>query len=178
MLARLFRCPSDNLYQRPKLSEKYPYRYSYALNKLLVGWSIAGNKYTIFGSPNLLYPNSPNGAPRFGFFFNGKFNSIRNPSQFVLLIDQDELTCDDGSFQPNASYWNTAGVEALAARHVRTFHFAKLNGASPGPNVNTRGNVIFCDGHGGLITRKQSLSQKYSASLDPDPTTPPFYPAE
>jgi prepilin-type N-terminal cleavage/methylation domain-containing protein/prepilin-type processing-associated H-X9-DG protein len=159
-LEEVFRCPSDNLFSRPKnpAGDK-AYRYSYSLSDLFTNPIQAS-----VGAP----AGSPKGA-RFGFTFNGKISSIRGSSERVLVICEDEQTIDDGVFKPVAAEWATGTINAVAARHESKFKKAKSSGGDIKPNENARGNVGFCDGHGEFMSRKDALSQKYSGSAAPDP---------
>src|SRR5829696_2648899 len=101
--------------------------------------------------------NAPAGLPagaRFGFTFNGKISSIRNPSERVLLVCEDEQTLDDGVFKPVAANWNTGVINAVAGRHEAKYKKAKSGITDPKKNENARGNVGFADGHGEFMSRK------------------------
>jgi len=104
-----------------------------------------------------------------GFLFTGKISSIRTPSQFLLVVCQDEQTLDDGVFKPAAANWLSGTPEVVAARHESKYRPAKSSAADTKQNVNSRGNVGFCDGHVEFLSRKDALSQKYSGSATPDP---------
>jgi len=154
-LESLFRCPSDNLVYRKKNPDK-PYRYSFSMNDLVT-------------NPVQTYANT-SGGPAFGkgqrstFTFSGKISSIKNQSQIVLLVCEDEQTIDDGVFKPQALNWDTGDINAVAARHEN-----KFKKATTGFNVNARGNVSFCDGHGEFMSRKDAISQRYSGNPNQDP---------
>ena len=166
-LEAVFRCPSDNLMSRPPPATK-AYRYSYAMNDLFlpgVNGKIEPADYTAYTVPT----PAPGNSQRNGFKFNGKINSIRTPSQYVLLVCQDEQNLDDGVFKPNAAKWavNMAG-DHVAARHENKFKSQKTVSGT-GTNVNARGNVGFCDGHAEFLSRKEAISQRYSGHPLPDP---------
>jgi len=159
----VFRCPSDNLLNRPKAYQgtgTKAYRYSYSISDH-------------FANPvQQCKPAPPAGVPagaRNGFVFNGKISSIRTPSEKVLFICEDEQTIDDGIFSPQASQWATNAVNAVASRHENKYRTAKVSATDLNPNVNSRGNVGFCDGHAEFMSRKEALSQRYSGNWNPDP---------
>ncbi|MEO6435116.1 MAG: hypothetical protein ABIP55_05075 [Tepidisphaeraceae bacterium] len=158
-LEELFRCPSDNLLARPKTPAPgdKKYRYSYSMNDLYTNPLQAS-----VGAPAGL----PKGA-RFGSTFTGKISSIRGSSERVLIVCEDEQTIDDGVFKPAAANWASNPINAVASRHENKFK--KTSTAAGQPNVNARGNVGFCDGHGEFMSRKDAISQRYSGSATPDP---------
>jgi prepilin-type processing-associated H-X9-DG protein len=158
----VFVCPSDNRASRPADNPSMAYRYSYSMNDLFT-CDKGGKIQPSVGAPAGL----PAGA-RFGFTFNGKINSIRNPSERVLLVCEDEQTLDDGVFKPTAINWDTGMINAVAARHEAKFKRAK-SGIDTKKNENARGNVGFADGHGEFMSRKDAISQRYSGSATPDP---------
>jgi prepilin-type N-terminal cleavage/methylation domain-containing protein/prepilin-type processing-associated H-X9-DG protein len=167
-LDELYRCPSDNLQQRNKWQQdttKARYDYSYAVNDLFFN--------PIQGADTTDYTTAlPVGAPkgqRNGFVFNGKINSIRQPSEKFMLVCQDEITIDDGLFKPNSAKWANNAGDQVAARHESKYRGAKTSAADTAKNVNARGNVGFCDGHGEFLSRKDTLSQRYSGHPLPDP---------
>jgi prepilin-type processing-associated H-X9-DG protein len=166
-LEELYRCPSDNLFQRNKWQQdtsKPRYNYSYAVNDLF---------FNPIQPPDVTdypVPASPiDKFSRFGFRFTGKISSIRASSEKTMLVCQDEQTIDDGVFKPNAAKWANNVGDQLAARHENKFKAVKTSKGDTRPNVNARGNVAFVDGHGEFLTRKQAISQKYSGHPLPDP---------
>jgi prepilin-type N-terminal cleavage/methylation domain-containing protein/prepilin-type processing-associated H-X9-DG protein len=165
-LDELFRCPSDNLANRPNPGKAY--RYSYSMNDLFLpgtGGTPQPADVTSYPAP----PTPPQKGQRNGFFFNGKIGSIRTPSQYVMLVCQDEQNLDDGVFKPNAAKWiaDQAG-DQVAARHENKFKSQKTVSGT-GTNTNARGNVGFCDGHAEFLSRKEAISQRYSGHPLPDP---------
>jgi len=166
-LDEVFRCPSDNLPMRPNAANngKNPYRYSYAMNQLFTVPVRAAGAPTSDGKT---YPN----VARDGFSFNGKINSIRRPSEHILLVDEDELTIDDGVCVLNPNNWATGSVNAVASRHELKIKKAKGLVNNVAGTEDARGNVTFCDGHGEFMSRKESL--KSSRTGRPDPNPPGF----
>jgi prepilin-type N-terminal cleavage/methylation domain-containing protein/prepilin-type processing-associated H-X9-DG protein len=157
-LEEVFRCPSDNLQTRGKADATVgAYRYSYSMNFLVT------NPIKTIGAFD----------PRvrsWGMFY-GKLASIKTPSNIVLLICQDELTIDDGYFNPNPTQWTTGQCEMVATRHaLRNVSAANtVNPTATNRDDGSRGNVTFCDGHGEFMTRKDALRQKYTGNPNPDP---------
>ena len=163
----LYRCPSDNLQQRNKWQQdttKPRYDYSYAMNDLFMN-PLQPADVTDYTS----VPAGMAKGQRNGFMFNGKISSIRRPSENILLICQDEQTIDDGVFKPNAAKWANNAGDQVASRHENKFKGAKSSSSDPTKNVNARGNVGFCDGHAEFLSRKESISQRYSGHPLPDP---------
>src|SRR5262245_4283667 len=78
MLDAVYRCPSDNLQQRPAAvtNNNIIYRYSYSANELLL---TPVKQYLTVPS------NTPAGA-RFGFTFTGKYGSIKKVSDMIIYI--------------------------------------------------------------------------------------------
>jgi len=110
--------------------------------------------------------------------FSGKMSSIRNISQKILLICQDEKTLDDGAFVPNPYNWTVTGndsniSELVASRHSRANARANSKNTSGGNNKQgneeSRGNVGFCDGHAEFMGRKDALRQRNTGNPNPDP---------
>jgi prepilin-type N-terminal cleavage/methylation domain-containing protein/prepilin-type processing-associated H-X9-DG protein len=177
-LQDVYRCPSDNLEDRPKNSAdnnggRGAYRYSYALNDC-VAMSKSGPQNQ--GWPA---PNPPSGGvsadQRSWGHYSGKISSIKNPSDIIMFVCEDELTIDDGVFVPRPYNWGDKTIEAVATRHDLKIKKATGNvfGTS-NPNENGYGNVSFCDGHAGRMSRVDALRQKHSGNPYPDPVTPPF----
>jgi prepilin-type N-terminal cleavage/methylation domain-containing protein len=167
-LDEVFRCPSDNLAQRPNAANSglNPYRYSYSMNQLFtVPVRAAGNPTSngkTYGISNLT-------AERDGFSFNGRISSIRRPSDHILLIDEDELTIDDGVASLNPNNWAGGSVNAVASRHELKLKKAKGLVNNIAGTEDARGNATFCDGHGEFISRKESLKGIRTGRPDPDP---------
>lgn len=147
-LESVFRCPSDNLQQRPAATSgiNQKYRYSYSMN-------------TYYRNPVQA------GGTRADGTFTGKISSIKSPSEKILLVDEDENSIDDGVFNPNPANWQSASVNAVAARHE--LKYKKTTGTN---KQDARGNVVFCDGHGAFMSRKDALRQKYTGNPSPDPS--------
>jgi prepilin-type N-terminal cleavage/methylation domain-containing protein/prepilin-type processing-associated H-X9-DG protein len=158
----LFRCPSDTIESRNShadTSHGY-YRYSYSAN---IGYM----------NPIYSYGGYPKGQ-RIDGTFTGKYSSIRNASEKVLLICEDEKVIDDANFTPNPTNWGETDprkfIDLVASRHEsRTRRANTLYGPKDG-NEEARGNVGFADGHCEFFGRKDALRGKYSGNPTPDPT--------
>jgi prepilin-type N-terminal cleavage/methylation domain-containing protein/prepilin-type processing-associated H-X9-DG protein len=165
-LEQIFRCPSDSLLSRPSTADSSHgfYRYSYAAN---IAYLMPLNRFTD-------YANSPTrfaANVRSDGLFNGKISSIRRPSEKILLICQDEKTLDDGSFNLNPIlYMQSSGTtDLLASRHMGKTLKARSNMFTTEKNQDAWGNVAFCDGHAGKMTRRESARQRHTGNPNPDP---------
>ncbi len=146
-LELVFRCPSDNLLQRPAADpNRGADRYSYSMNILY------GNKKTDpFTGTQLL--NNP----------QRKFNQVKTPSQKIVLIDESENSINNGEYNPTVqstanlnAAGNTADYTAIAARH----EMKNLQNSAA-----ARGNVGFADGHGEFMSRSEAFMRIH---WDPD----------
>jgi prepilin-type N-terminal cleavage/methylation domain-containing protein/prepilin-type processing-associated H-X9-DG protein len=157
-LDAVYRCPEDNLQQRPSTADSSHgrYRYSYAMN-------------IAYATPVYTFTSSSSGR-RIDGVFNGKISSIRKPSEKILFICEDEKTLDDGSFTPDAlSFKNGLRCDLVSSRHdLKNRRATSLMTPGEG-NEDARGNVGFCDGHGEFFSRKDSLRGRYSGSPVADP---------
>lgn len=141
---QVFRCPSDNIEARQSTTGLNPrYRYSYAMNRFVD--RNAENKKM-------------------------KLASIRNSGSRILLIDEDEKQLDDGLFNPNPEQF-VAGLptEMLASRHELKKRKSSNQANANEGNEDGRGNVVFADGHGEVMSRKDSLRQRYTGNFKADP---------
>ncbi|WP_428937898.1 DUF1559 domain-containing protein [Fontivita pretiosa] len=135
-LEAIFRCPSDNLESRKNAAPDKIYRYSYSMNQYVVS-------------------TGPGSRAR-------SISKIKNTSERVLLVCEDEASINDGSFKPNYyNFVNGQGSDIIAGRHqLKTLVDRKV---AP---KDTRGNVAFCDGHAEFMSRADALKRKYSGNLD------------
>ncbi len=149
-LDNVFRCPSDNLDARPNSTDRGAYRYSYGMNTFYSGEKKGG---------------------RFDGNFTGRISSIKAPSEKISFICEDEITLDDGNFNPNPTQWASGNINGVAARHQAKRAAARSSTAASG-NVNqdAKGNVVFFDAHAEFFTRKDALRQRYTGNPQPDPT--------
>jgi prepilin-type N-terminal cleavage/methylation domain-containing protein/prepilin-type processing-associated H-X9-DG protein len=132
----IMRCPSDNFY-RANISVAGPYPLSYVMNGLMNFFDITVNRY-----------------------HGIKVSRIKNSSQKVLVLEESELTIDDGY----GSIWQGPSLNLMAARHDPTLK--QPDDVVTGLTVNggCRGNAVFCDGHGEYVDRNAVQTQ---ASYDP-----------
>jgi prepilin-type N-terminal cleavage/methylation domain-containing protein len=173
-LDAVFRCPADDYTARLSRADTShgAYRYSYAMN---IAWASPQTGKPPFAFAG--YPAVSGWAPRSGGAFNGKYSSIRDSANKVLLICEDYKTLDDGSFKPDAVDWSNASVviDLLSSRHDVHAKKASNRGFAPNGSVvqegneDCLGNVTFCDGHGAFFSRKDALRGKYSGNPSPDP---------
>lgn len=156
----VFRCPSDSCDARPPHSySQWQYLYSYSMNSWIV-WNDTLSFQT-------------------GYWHHWcRTQDIFNPSEVILLVDEDDQSIDDGS-------WLPAGTEAGTGQfvHNQISNRHDVNKDRPDANVagkydgTTRGNVVFCDGHGEFVTRQFAwMPQHYTPTNRPLPagyTDPP-----
>jgi prepilin-type processing-associated H-X9-DG protein len=167
-LESVYRCPSDILQARPNAMDngQKAYRYSYSMN---IAYTNPLFKFNTDDGNSVQYTN----GQRCDGMFSGKISSIKNSSQKVLLICEDEQTIDDGTYSPNAWKWvATSGntrVNAVSSRHQARRAKASNNTLGETGNEDARGNVVFCDGHGEFFGRKDALRSKFSGNPNKDP---------
>jgi prepilin-type N-terminal cleavage/methylation domain-containing protein/prepilin-type processing-associated H-X9-DG protein len=139
--ADVFRCPSDDVEVRPRiLTERYVYSYSF----------------------NFLFASNP-GLPRV------RAGNVKNASDKILVVEEDEISLDDGNFHPILVGTNIENY--LGTRHSRPHRqdWRKWNTkpAIQRPDRDERGNVAFADGHAGLVTREYTWDKRhYDPLLD------------
>jgi prepilin-type processing-associated H-X9-DG protein len=177
-LDSVFRCPSDNLQQRPKspAATDKKYRYSYSLNSNVGTTSNLEVQDPGWFGPTPSPTPRPKGMRAWGTF-TGKISSIKKPGDVLLYVCEDEQSIDDGVFSANPFNWDSGNINAIASRH--DLKVKKLRGPSgtvlaANKNENGRGNVSFADGHGEFMYRVDALRRKHSGNPYPDPTTAPF----
>lgn len=137
----VFRCPSDDVQARPRILTE-AYRYSYTLN--------------------LLFASNP-GLPQV------RLAAVRNASEKVLMMEEDEISLDDGNFHPQLYGTNIENV--LGTRHTarRRRDFASYYSMTKAqrPDRQERGNVAFADGHAAYVERQYLWDDRHY-----DPTKP------
>jgi prepilin-type N-terminal cleavage/methylation domain-containing protein/prepilin-type processing-associated H-X9-DG protein len=144
----IFLCPSDDPTFRTRFDTQrlgpVRYEYSYTMN----GWMASNGPLDM--------------RPR--------ITKVRNSSGKMLVLEEDELSLDDGHFLP--SYANHPSVpNMLGTRHNRPrrkdWQRWITQDLSIRPDRNERGNVVFVDGHVDFVTRA------FAAQLSSyDPTVP------
>jgi prepilin-type N-terminal cleavage/methylation domain-containing protein/prepilin-type processing-associated H-X9-DG protein len=176
----VFVCPSDTRSRPKTLTDRAGgrgnYAYSYSMNQCVT--MDKGNVPTQINWDGGAGP-TPAGFTKWdrswGPSYSGKLSGIKNPSNIILLVCEDEQTLDDGSFAGQPYQWGSGYINAVAARHELKNKKAKmLVFGSTNPNENGVGNVSFCDGHAETISRVDALRQKYTGNAYPDPIVAPF----
>ncbi len=128
-------CPADNLSRN--LTPVYP--YSYTMNAYICG-------------------NSASQSSGFPLSKATQFYCIDNPSNKILFLEEDGASMDDGSANLDPTVAGISGSNAtlalLSARHATGW---QINPDSPNSDGYV-GNVVFCDGHAGGITRAKAHS--------------------
>ena len=124
----VFRCPSDTTDVRPMPSySQWTYPYSYSINAWI------GQNQTIYS----LY-----------WHHWCRTQDVVNPSQIILFVDEDIQSIDDGSWLPTLNSLHNE----ISNRHD-TNRDANASGTAV-YEPTTRGNVVFCDGHGDFVQRQ------------------------
>ena len=131
--AGLFRCPSDDPQVRPRVLTE-PYRYTYTMN-----YKFASNVSRV------------------------THGSVRNASEKILLIEEDEISLDDGNFHPELRGTNIENY--LGTRHDRRRRHDYQSWFSKPPEQRPdreeRGNAAFADGHGEYVTRAYTWDPRH-----------------
>ena len=128
----LFRCPSDANW--PKLASGKDYKYSYTVNNKMTSSSGIGN---IIGTRAM------------------KLSNVRNSTQKVLLMEEDDSSVDDAA----AKIDGTSPPNTISVRHDRQRKYPEDLSKTPLPNLDRFGMVVYCDGHSDAMTRKMLLEQ-------------------
>ncbi len=166
-LETVFRCPSDVLDKRPASPgatdpTKPNYRYSFSANDLYMNPIQSGGGAT-------------RGERDGGTTFNGKISSIKNASERILIMDEDESSIDDGVMKPRDQAqrlaWQTSSLNAVSGRHdlKNKDKVGKNSAVASVFNRDARGNVGFADGHVSFFGRKDALKARHSGHAVPDP---------
>jgi prepilin-type N-terminal cleavage/methylation domain-containing protein/prepilin-type processing-associated H-X9-DG protein len=137
------RCPSDDTSRRSSVLTGGPYYYSYSMNQYMA---------STYCPP---------------------VAQIRNSSEKIVLIEENQLTINDGHWAP-PGYDDAAGTvldpsmtggDLLSIIHDRSIKNPQQDtGNSPLPNPDRRGNVNFADGHAEYVARSYA---HYIGRLDP-----------
>jgi prepilin-type N-terminal cleavage/methylation domain-containing protein/prepilin-type processing-associated H-X9-DG protein len=159
-------CPSDNVQAHPKeqvYGANIYYPYSYTMNYMM--------ECDLGSDAPSAYAWNNNETVKAG--------RIHSPSNKVLMLEESEITINDGSTilvdfsstanPPPLSSAIAGGLDAtslgqgdwLAVRHDPQVHHPDNNYNSkdygtpyPIPNTRGKGNVVFCDGHADWVTRE------------------------
>jgi prepilin-type processing-associated H-X9-DG protein len=166
--AAVFRCPGDDLQQRPKttlvpLNQDKTYYFSYSMND----WVDMPVRAVVGGQAANL---------RSWGTFNGKITSIRGASNIVMFACEDSITIDDGVLKLDPTRWTGNAQTANSGNYVNTVsgrHYTPgaLTASAITGNVNTDGygNASFCDGHAEEVSRKDVLRGIHSGNPIADP---------
>jgi prepilin-type processing-associated H-X9-DG protein len=139
--ADVFRCPSDDIQSRPRiLTERYVYSYTF----------------------NFLFASNP-GLPKI------RAGSVCNAADKILVVEEDEISLDDGNFHPILVGTNIENY--LGTRHARPRHedWQKWNTRplNQRPDREDGGNAAFADGHAAYIPRSYTWDKRhYDPLLD------------
>ena len=161
-LEAVFRCPADNLEQRPNApAGKAVYRYSYSMNDFV-------------SNPNKISNPAPYTAnSRYGWTWTGKLSSVKPASQVIMYVCEDSNTIDDGSYKGTVDNWlNQNSCNVLSGNHDKKHTSTKGGTYTEGKIQECNGNVGFCDGHTEFFSRKDAVRAKYTANPVPDNQVP------
>ena len=130
----IFLCPSDDPNIRPRFDTQHmgpvKYVYSYTFNGFMAS----------------------NGPPE----LRPRITKVRNSSGKMMVLEEDELSLDDGHFLPTFANHPTV-PNMLGTRHNRPrrkdWQSWITRDISIRPDRNERGNVVFVDGHVDFVTR-------------------------
>jgi len=123
----LFRCPSDEVEGHVSTADSGKYLYSYAMNGYFEGRAKV------------------------------KVTQIRNPTDKIILAEEDENSINDGLWSPgDGNITGTAARDLLGIRHDSKKQYPDPNTQqiSTHPNGGRRGNAAFVDGHAEFISRQ------------------------
>jgi general secretion pathway protein G len=134
---QVLRCPTDAIDAHPNPGGPYEtYKYSYAMNSYF--------EIPALGSSN----------PKV------VMTSIRNPTDKIILAEEDENSINDGLFAPGSGDETTSGVarDLLAIRHDRkkVTPDPRDQQLTTHPNGQRSGNAGFVDGHVEFIPRVEA----------------------
>jgi prepilin-type N-terminal cleavage/methylation domain-containing protein/prepilin-type processing-associated H-X9-DG protein len=143
----LFRCPSDTTDGSGHINPNYDYSYT-------VNWMICEPR-DYNNRPSFTYGSFdayPGGDPRQKpDLVNVRIHDVTN---IILIIDESELTLDDGCWAPQHYNMTAGGRNLMSNRHD------KRDDSVSAPNSG-RGNAVFCDGHAEFIPRHDSTQKEF-----------------
>ena len=126
----VLRCPSDD--PQNHTVQTPVYRFSYSMNVIT---SNTWNASEIAGIPL---------PEREWFSPSLSITRVKNPSEKVVFVEEDERTINDGLWGPAIIPTRTSRLDRLAGRH-------DLRKAVDAPDA--KGNVVFADGNGDYVER-------------------------
>lgn len=122
-----FVCPSDDVNNRLSVRPGGPYYYSYTMNDNMGG---------------IICP---------------PVSAIRNPTEKIVLIEENPTTANDGHWAPseydNNGAYITGPGDLLSIIHDRAPKQKDIATTGPLPNRDRRGNASFVDGHAEFVPR-------------------------
>lgn len=142
--AEVFRCPSDDPLIRPRKISADPYPYSYTFN-------------LFFAS---------NGGDPFGR--RARIGAIKNSSEKMILMEEDEISLDDGNFHPTLVGQTIENFLGTRHEKPRLLDWQKWNSRSIAvrPDRAQRGNIAFADGHGDYVARAYTWDVKHYSPFE------------
>lgn len=132
--ANSLRCPSDDPSVRPT-TPSYP--YSFAMNQLFSGAHEVSQAKL-------------------------RLQAVIEPSRKILMIEEDEASINDGSWDPER--FGTAQEGAIATRHDNRRDGWESFRSKPGlqrPDRADQGNAAFADGHVDFVSRADTWQPMY-----------------
>lgn len=138
--ADVFRCPSDDVYNRPNVAVGDPYTYSYTMNG---------------------YLESRPEAPQIV-----KMTQVRNATRKIVIVEEDYASINDGYWSPGSGDVTKSETrDFLSIIHDRhksaADSFSTAVPMNQTLNADRRGNVGFCDGHGEFLSRLEAHSVEH-----------------
>ncbi|MDB5297115.1 MAG: epsG 2 [Phycisphaerales bacterium] len=131
----VLRCPSDEIAAHLTASPSGVYKYSYAM------------------------------MDRYEGRLKVKRSQVRNATDKILLVEEDESSINDGNFAPGGGDPTTTGTarDLLSIRHDRkkVVPDPRDQQLTTHPNGERRGNAAFVDGHAEFIPRIAAATLKY-----------------
>ena len=137
---RILRCPSDDQAQTRQEAGKYPFTFTFNNN---------------------MNGDGPNPVARLA--------QVKNPSEKILLFEENGVSINDGSAQLWAipGQWDRVGLLGLRHDRINRRTYPDAASATTGiPNILGRGNVLFADGHVEYVSRAFAHSKCH---VLPDP---------
>ena len=147
-LAAIFRCPSDEIQNRPTST----YVYSYSMNGYLDPRSGSTHPQKIDGAAHPV-----------------KLGTIKNAAEKIMVVEETDWTINDGHFDPGTYSLKkntfTINLDRLSIRHDSTVKEA-VNPPSGVVSIpEGRGNAAFCDGHAEFISRGEVHTAAHSVPI-------------
>jgi prepilin-type processing-associated H-X9-DG protein len=126
--AKVFRCPADPIESHIVFHGNQAYLYSYCLNR----WT---------SQMKVEAPSSWGWPDPVGFMPVWNLKDVVDPSEIIMYVDEDPRRCYDGT------WWNQ--LNALETHDALSYLHERWHDVD---DIQKRGNVAFCDGHGEFVT--------------------------